>query len=136
LGPLHPDVADALDLRGALLVVELDLAALDALGRATPKFTPIPKFPASTRDASFVVHDDVPAGEVERAVREAAGELAERVSLLDRFVGGTVPESHASLTFHIVYRAKDRTLTDDDVQKHHDNAVKEVGKRFGATLRA
>jgi phenylalanyl-tRNA synthetase beta chain len=138
LGPLHPDVLDAFDLAdaGSIVVVEVDLAALAAIGVAPVRFVPLPRFPASTRDLAVVVADAVPAGDVERAVREAAGDLAEEVSLFDRFVGGSVPAGHASLALHVVYRAADRTLTDAEVDQRHAQVVAEVGKRFGAQLRA
>ena len=56
--------------------------------------------------------------------------------LFDRFVGGAIPKDHASLALHVVYRAADRTLTDAEVDAQHAKVVAEVGKRFGATLRA
>jgi phenylalanyl-tRNA synthetase beta chain len=136
LGPLHPDVLDAFELDESVLVVEVDLFALDALGVQPTRFAMLPRFPASTRDISVVVGDEVPAGEVERAVREVAGSLAENVRLFDRFVGGTVPAGHASLALHVVYRAADRTLTDAEVDARHAQVVAEVEKRFGAQLRA
>jgi phenylalanyl-tRNA synthetase beta chain len=136
LGPLHPEVIERLDLRGDAHVVELDLVAIGKLGYAHTKYAAIPRFPAATRDIALVVHDSVPAGEVQRVVREAAGALAEDVQLFDRFVGGNVPPEHASLAFHVVYRAPDRTLTDAEVDAQHANVVKEVGDKFGATLRA
>jgi phenylalanyl-tRNA synthetase beta chain len=140
IGLLHPDVADALGVGGPagaadVIVVEIDLAALDALGLKTPQFAGIPRFPAATRDVALVVHDDIAAGAVEAAVRDAAGVLAEEVRLFDRFAGGAIPKGHASLAFHVVYRAADRTLTDDEVDRQHAKVVAEVGTRFGATLR-
>jgi phenylalanyl-tRNA synthetase beta subunit len=36
----------------------------------------------------------------------------------------------------VVYRALDRTLTDAEVDQRHAQVVAEVGKRFGARLRA
>jgi phenylalanyl-tRNA synthetase beta chain len=138
LGPVHPDVLEAFELPAAdpAVVVEVDLAALAALGPLPVRFTPLPRFPASTRDLAVVVADAVPAGEVERAVREAAGDLAEEVALFDRFAGGAVPAGHASLALHVVYRAPDRTLTDAEVDQRHARVVAEVEKRFGAQLRA
>ena len=136
LGLLHPNVGEALDVGGDVVVVEIDVAAVDALGRQAKKYTAIPRFPASTRDVALVVHDDVAAGDVERAVRDAAGALGAEVRLFDRFVGGAVPANHASLAFHVVYRAPDRTLTDAEVDAQHAKVIAEVGKRFGATLRA
>ncbi len=136
VGPLHPDVVESFDLGEGCVVVELDLARLGEIGRAPPAFVDIPRFPASTRDLAIVVHDDVAAGDVLGAVREAAGALACDVDLFDRFVGGAIPKDHASLAIHVVYRAPDRTLTDAEVDQSHAKVVAEVGRRFGAQLRA
>jgi phenylalanyl-tRNA synthetase beta chain len=133
-GPLHPDAILALETGSDVFVLELDLEPF-VQGRAVPQFGAIPRFPASTRDVALVVRDSVMAGQVETAVREAAGALAEDVRLFDRFTGGQVPAGCASLAFHVVYRAQDRTLTDADVDAAHANVVKAVGERFGATLR-
>jgi len=138
LGPIHPDVVDALDLGGPVMVVEIDLDALVALELGHPTYTPIPKHPAATRDIALVVRDGVPAGDVLRALREAAGPLATDVRLFDRFVGGSVPPGHASLAFHVVYQAPSdspRTLTDVEVDASHQKVVAEMERRFGASLR-
>ena len=135
LGPLHPDVGDAFEVGEEAVVVELDLEALQAVGAQPARFVPLPRFPASSRDVSLVVRDDVPAGDVEHAARDAAGDLAEEVALFDRFVGGNIPAGHASLALHVVYRAPDRTLTDADVDTRHAQVVEVLEKRFGASLR-
>jgi phenylalanyl-tRNA synthetase beta chain len=145
LGPLHPDVLRAwdLDIAGAV-VVELDLGALAALGKKSPRFSAIPRLPAATRDIALVVHDDVPAGEVERVIREAAGDLCESVEVFDVFRGPSVPADHRSLAFHVVYRdpraatspSQARTLTDAEVDERHTAVVSRTKKELGATLRA
>jgi phenylalanyl-tRNA synthetase beta chain len=143
-GPLHPDVADLLDLGGPCVVVDLDVRALGELGHRTAKYAPIPTLPAATRDIALVVHDDVTAGAVGGAIREAGGELCESVDLFDLFRGGQVPADHRSLAFHVVYRdpkaATDpehaRTLTDEEVDKRHQAIEAAVKQRFGAVLRA
>jgi len=134
-GPLHPDVVDALELDGEILVFEMELEPFVA-GAALPKFSSIPRFPASARDVALVVKDGIPAGEVEAAVRAAAGPLAEAVRLFDRFVGGQVPPGHSSLAFRVVYRSPDRTLTDAEVDAAHASVVAAASSKFGATLRA
>ncbi|GAC1541417.1 MAG: hypothetical protein NVS3B10_30770 [Polyangiales bacterium] len=136
-GPLHPDVVEALGLETGtrdVLVAEIDLEPF-VDGPMLPQYRAIPRFPASTRDIALVVKDEIRAGEVESAVRAAAGSLAEGVRLFDRFVGGQIPAGFSSLAFHVVYRAPDRTLTDAEVDAAHANVVKSVGERFGATLR-
>ncbi|MCC6557754.1 MAG: phenylalanine--tRNA ligase subunit beta [Polyangiaceae bacterium] len=142
-GPLHPDVIDALDLDGPAFVVELDLAALARVGVRTPQLRGIPSLPAATRDIALVVHDDVSAGAVADAIRDAAGDLCESVELFDLFRGGSVPADHRSLAFHVVYRdprattdpENARTLTDEEVDRRHQAVVEATGKKLGAVLR-
>jgi phenylalanyl-tRNA synthetase beta chain len=143
-GPLHPDVADLLDLGGPCVVVDIDVRALGEVGFRIPKFKPIPVLPAATRDIALVVHDDVDAGAVGGAIREAGGTICESVELFDLFRGGQVPADHRSLAFHVVYRdpraATDpeaaKTLTDEEVDKTHEKVVSAVKQKYGAVLRA
>jgi phenylalanyl-tRNA synthetase beta chain len=142
-GLLHPDVVDALDLGGPAVVVELDLRELDRVGIKNPQYKPIPSLPAATRDIALVVPDDVSAGSVGDAIREAAGELCESIELFDLFRGGTIPPEYRSLAFHVVYRDPRattdpdaaKTLTDEEVDKRHAAVVDSVKQKFGAVLR-
>jgi phenylalanyl-tRNA synthetase beta chain len=89
------------------------------------------------------VHDDVAAGEVERVIREAAGDICESVEVFDVFRGPSVPVDHRSLAFHVVYRdpraasapSEARTLTDQDVDQRHAAVVAKAKADLGATLR-
>lgn len=142
-GILHPDLVDALDLAQATAIVELDLAALRSVGTLAPKYRPIPRLPAASRDIAVVVHDDTSAGEVLSVVRSAAGDLCESVELFDVFRGQGIAEDHRSLAFHVIYRdpkaASDpdnaRTLTDEEVDRRHAEVVKNARERLGARLR-
>ncbi|MEO7113649.1 MAG: phenylalanine--tRNA ligase subunit beta, partial [Polyangiaceae bacterium] len=135
-GPLHPDVIDALELPSPCVVAEIDVAVLVEIGSKISSFVPFSRFPAATRDVALVVADAVHAGDVESVLREAAGALAERVELFDRFVGGAIPAGHSSLAFHVVYRSREKTLTDVEVDAQHAKVVEAAKAKFGATLRA
>lgn len=143
-GPLHPDVVDAFDLETGLQVCEIDLSALEALGKRTPKYRPIPKLPAVTRDLSLVVSESVAAGQAQSILAAAGGELCESVELVGLFRGGSVPAGGKSLTFRVVCRdpkarigAEDaRTLTDKEVDAVQQRMIEAVTRELGATLRA
>ncbi|NUP08500.1 MAG: phenylalanine--tRNA ligase subunit beta [Polyangiaceae bacterium] len=143
-GVIHPILERRLELDGSFVLVEIDIEALEKLGVRTPKYKPIPTLPASTRDLSVSVSDDVPAGDVESAIVEAAGELAESVELIDLYRSESIGKDKRSLTFHVVYRdpkaATDpdraRTLTDAEVDERHNKVIKTVHDRFGAELRS
>jgi phenylalanyl-tRNA synthetase beta chain len=137
-------VLRAWDFEAASVLVELDLDELVQIGRKSARAVPIPRLPAATRDIALVVHDDVPAGEVERVIREAAGDLCESVEVFDVFRGPSVPADHRSLAFHVVYRdpraatapSEARTLTDQEVDERHAAVVAKAKTDLGATLRA
>ncbi len=135
-GLLHPDVAEAYELTGPVVVVTLDLQALARIQAQSRTYVPIPRFPASSRDLAVVVREGLAAGEVLRVLNERAGALAESVEMFDRYAGKGVAEGHVSLGFRIVYRKPDGTLTDVEVDAIHDRVVEEVTSRFGATVRA
>ncbi len=136
LGLLHPDVVDAIDLDGEAWVAEIDLSLIDIDVPKRTRFMPIAKFPISSRDLAVVVSENILAGDVARVIGAVAGDLAERVDIFDRFQGGTLPTGQVSLAFHVVYRAKDRTLTDAEIDAKHAAVVTAVTSRFGGTLRA
>ena len=144
LGPLHPDIVDALDLDGEVQVVEFDLAALESIGSEAPRYRSIPRLPAVTRDVALVISDDVPASDVEALLTSVGGELCESIKLFDLFRGQGIPDAHRSLAFHVVYRdpkavadpENARTLTDKEVDALHAKVVQAAKERYGASLRA
>ncbi|HSC87634.1 MAG TPA: hypothetical protein VLC09_10205, partial [Polyangiaceae bacterium] len=143
-GPLHPDVLEAFDLDGAPLVVELDLAAIEALGQKKVQYRPIPKLPAISRDLTMLVSDRVAASDVIAAIAAGAGELCESVQVQSEFRGGSVPTGQRALTFRLVYRdplartnsEQARTLTDKEVDEVEARVLESTREKLGITLRA
>ena len=142
-GPLHPDVADAFDLGAPLQVIELELTQLEQFASVTPQYRPIPRLPAIVRDLSFELPTTLPAEEIAAAVRQAAGELCESVTLFDLYQGRGVPEGRRALAFRLVYRDPKaatepeaaRSLTDAEVDRHQSAVLAAVAERFGVTIR-
>jgi phenylalanyl-tRNA synthetase beta chain len=132
-GELHPRVCAALELPARTSVMELNA---DALPPAPVPVGPrISAFPPVLLDVALQAPVDVPAAEVEAALREGAGELLESVRLFDVYSGPPVPEGQRSLAYSLTLRAPDRTLTGEDLAAVRQAAVEEVGRRTGAVLR-
>ncbi len=142
-GPLHPDVEDALDLGGAAYVVDIDLAAIERIGRLVPSYRRLPKLPPVVRDVAFELPTHVLAGDVQAMIQSAAGELCESVELFDLFEGGALPEGYRSLAFRVTYRdplaaarpEEARTLTDKEVDACQQRVIAAAQKTLGANLR-
>jgi phenylalanyl-tRNA synthetase beta chain len=132
-GELHPEVCDRLGLPKRTVAMELDLTALPL-----PDLAPAPvvsHFPATLIDVAVVVAEAVPAGEVEAALREGAGELLEGLRLFDVYRDAKLGEDRKSLAFKLELRAADRTLTNEEGVAVRDAAVAVAADRFGASLR-
>ncbi|MFL5737506.1 MAG: phenylalanine--tRNA ligase subunit beta [Actinomycetota bacterium] len=135
MGELHPRVAAAFDLPGRVAVAELDVAGL-AGEAVTFVLRNVPRFPPVRRDLAFVLGANVPAAEVERAIREAGGDLVAELRLFDVFTGAPVAEGKRSLAFAVGFRAPDRTLTDAEVDEAVAAIVARLTSGFGAELRS
>ena len=132
-GELHPRVCAALELPPRTSAMELDLDALPAAG--VPAGPPISSFPPVLWDMALEVPDDVPAAEVEAALRDGAGSLLESLVLFDVYAGEQVRPGHRSLAFKMTLRAPDRTLTGEEAVAVRQAATAELGRRTGAVLR-
>jgi len=134
-GELLPSLALESDLPRVVAAFELDLDVLIELGDHGRSATPIGTLPAATQDLSLVVDSAVPAGDVQAAVAEGAGELLENIRLVDDYRGQGVAEGSKSLTFALRFRAADRTLTAAEASEAKLAGLAVAAERFGATLR-
>jgi len=122
VGSLHPDVAEAWDLRDEAVVAELELGVLTA-APAPVRVRPLPRSPAVVRDLSVIAGEGVTAAQIEARVRAAAGDLLRDVSVVKRYTKPPIPPGKASVTLSLVYQDPARTLTGEEVQASVDRVV-------------
>ncbi|GAB7388394.1 phenylalanine--tRNA ligase subunit beta [Bacillaceae bacterium] len=134
LGQLHPEVQKKYDLDEAY-VFQLDLERLFPYVDERIVYRPLPKYPAIVRDLAVVVAKEVPAEELLRTIRDAAGALLESVELFDLYEGEKIGENKKSIAFSLVYRDPERTLTDEEVNGVHERIVATLEEKLGAQLR-
>jgi phenylalanyl-tRNA synthetase beta chain len=96
----------------------------------------VSRFPSSDVDLAFVVADEVPAGAIEEALLQAAGELCESVTLFDVYRGPGVTPRSRSLAYRLRFCAPDKTLTDAEVAELRSRCISAVESQFQASLRA
>ncbi|KIQ93499.1 Phenylalanine--tRNA ligase beta subunit [Anoxybacillus thermarum] len=134
VGQLHPVVQKEYDLKETY-VFELDIEALLKAEVDDIRYTAIPRFPSITRDIALVVDEHIVAGELQKAIIAAGGELLKDVSIFDVYKGDRLPEGKKSIAFALRYYDPARTLTDEEVTNVHEQVIKAVEQQFGATLR-
>lgn len=90
-------------------------------GRAARRHRDFSHQPAALRDLALTADSAVPAEDIRRAVEAAAAEATrgafavESVEPFDVYRGKGLPEGRKSVAFSLVFRAADRTLTDEEV---------------------
>ena len=131
LGELHPTV-----LEGAWGAFELDLETLVAGAVEAPEYEDVVTFPAVKQDLAFAVAEDVPAGELVAAAREAAGPELREMRPFDVYRGPQVGEGRKSIAFAVSFQSPERTLSDEDAATLRERIVRALAERFGAELRA
>ncbi len=136
LGELHPAEALRLELSYPCVLVEVDLANLMTYCMGgTRVVQPPPRFPAVRRDLALVLERDFPADTVVRTVSALDVALLESVELFDVYQGESIPAGKKSVALTCRYRAKDRTLTDEEVNRAHSLVIEQARSRLGAELR-
>ncbi|WP_425835987.1 phenylalanine--tRNA ligase subunit beta [Streptomyces fractus] len=135
-GELHPRVVKALSLPERTCAMELDLDVLERSGTGLLEAPRISTFPVATQDVALIVDRTVPAAEVEKALREGAGELLESIRLFDVYENAEqLGDDKKSLAYALCFRAGDRTLKADEASAARDAAVALAAERTGAVLR-
>ena len=136
LGELHPAEAIRLDLNSPCVLTELDLGHLIAYGCVPlQEVTSPPKYPAIRRDLALVVDRDISAARVIASIRENASPLLQGVEVFDVYEGESIAPGKKSMALACRYRGKDRTLTDEEVNRAHGELIEGVRKGLGAELR-
>jgi phenylalanyl-tRNA synthetase beta chain len=135
LGEVAPNVRDALDVRGRPCVFEIDFESLMGCVPDRLVYREIARYPATERHLSVAVSRDVKYEALERAVRESGGELVENVTLLDVYAGEQVGENRQSLTLSVVFRSREKTLTDEEINAALARIREALSREVGAGFR-
>jgi len=135
VGEMHPQEAARLEIGRSCALFELDFAALSSYGRPVKAIEPPPRFPAVRRDLALVLDRGVQAATVIDSITQLKQPLLESVELFDVYTGEGIPPDKKSMALSLRYRSKERTLTDEEVNRAHENLVALVLPRLNAQMR-
>ncbi len=135
-GQIHPLVAADYGFNQAVYCATVDFEALWDSANTVIDYKPLPKFPATTRDFSFICPEDMEVGSVMAVMRKAGGKLVENVALFDIYRGASIGEGNKSVAFRVTLRAADKTLTVEEADKVSKKILKDLEFKLGLKLRA
>ncbi len=114
MGQVHPLVCQSYDMGSDVYCAEINFSKLFDLRQPEPTYTPLPRYPAVSRDLALVCDECLTVASLEDCIRAAGGKLLRSVALFDIYRGKGIPEGKKSMAFSLELRADDRTLTDED----------------------
>ncbi|MBR5165743.1 MAG: phenylalanine--tRNA ligase subunit beta [Ruminococcus sp.] len=136
MGEVHPEVQDTYEIGVKTYVAKLNIPELMDAAAEKITYQPLPKFPATTRDLSLLVDEDMPVAELEKAIMGAVGKILEKVTLFDVYRSDDMKKNgKKSIAYSISMRSHEGTLTDEQADSAMKKALKAL-TNIGAELRS
>ncbi len=134
-GKISKEVLKKFDIDQPVYSFEFDLDELKKIRRPEKKYIEPPKFPKIIRDFAFIFDSGISYKEVIDYIKSVSSNLLQSVKIFDLFESGSLGKNKKSMAFTLEYFSKERTLTDEEVEKDFMMTIASVTKKFNATLR-
>ncbi len=135
LGQVHPEVCDNYGIDTEIYVAQINLPDILTYAKNNKTYSPLPKYPAVTRDLAILVDDSVYAADVEAIMKKKAKKLFAGLTLFDVYKGKQVPEGKKSMAYSLTLQSMEKTLTDSEVNETIQEILTALEKELGAVLR-
>ena len=137
IGELHPLAIQAFEAEGPVVAFELELNSLIKMSHDARDYRDIPLFPAVSVDVAFVVDEAITHERMEQCMTSAGGKLLETIRLFDVYRDvDKVGVGKKSMAYSLTYRAFDRTLTSEEVEKTHERLITKIKGATSAEVRS
>ena len=123
LAQIHPNAAEAACLAEETILAEINLDALEAGALQEIAYKPISRNPSVRRDISIEISKSTAFDSVERALRQACGDVLERHWLFDVYEGKGIGEGNHSLSVALQLRKHGGNFTDEEANQVREKAV-------------
>lgn len=133
---LNAKILNEFDIKNNQVVLaEVNLKKLLGNINLEKKFKGLAKYPAITRDLSLVIKNDLSIQELLALIKEKGAPLLRESKVVDYYQGKQIPFGFKGITVSCIYRADDRTLTEEEVSPVHNAICSLLEERFGIKLR-
>lgn len=134
LGEIHPIVSANYEIETKVYVAKIKVPELISISKIEKTYTALPKYPATTRDLSLLCDDFIPVASLEKIIKNSIGNILEKITLFNVYKGKQIEEGKKSVSFSMVLRSHNETLTDEHADKAMKKTLKELSQA-GAELR-
>lgn len=135
IGEVHPEVLDNYGIEKRAYLAEVNLSKVTKYSKVNKKYLEVPKFPAVERDIAIIVDEKVEVGQIEKIITKKAKKLLEKMKLFDIYRNEKLGENKKSVAYSLIFRDKNRTLSDEEINGVMENIIGELQKTLNAELR-
>ncbi|PJA99663.1 MAG: phenylalanine--tRNA ligase subunit beta [Ignavibacteriales bacterium CG_4_9_14_3_um_filter_30_11] len=134
-GKLNKKILEQFDISQDVFLFEYDLEYLKDIAPDKKYYIEPLKFPKIYRDFAFIFDKEIIYNSVIEFISKNSSELSKSVRIFDLFENESLGKNKKSLAFALEYYSKDRTLTEEEVEKDFRSIIAAVTKKFDAQLR-
>lgn len=134
-GEVHPQVTQNYNIGTKVYIAVIEINYLCKYAEFERNYEALPKFPAVERDIAMLVKDDIIVKDLENVMKQKGGSYLENIKLFDVYKGKQIQEGYKSIAYNILFRAKDHTLTDEEVNIPMKKILESLKEKFDVQLR-
>ena len=130
IGKLHPN-----EVSDDVFVAEINLDELYQNKVGKIKYKEYNKYPSITKDFAVILDKNISSEDIMSTIKKAGGKSLTNIEVFDVYVGKNIDEDKKSIAFSLTFEDYTKTLTDEEVTEVFNKIIKEVEKKYNATLR-
>ena len=135
LGELHPNLVNYFGIkREKVFFAELNLTNLLKYIKIKVNYETISKYPEVLRDLAITLDKSVLVGEMVKEIKKKVN-LIEKIDIFDVYSGDKIDKDKKSVAMSIVLRDKNRTLTDEDIDKAMTAILELIKDKYNGEIR-
>lgn len=134
VGELKPSVLERFDIRQPIFAFEINVDLMMSLVPESTGFTQIPRFPATSRDMTLIMDENVAAADIVAKIEASQVDIIEDIAIFDVYRGKPIAPGKKSLSIRITYRSHEQTLEDGPVNALHQKITEKLLSAFDAGL--
>ena len=128
MGEVSYEVRDEYDIKKGALILEINLSQIGDQRIKDRKYMALPKYPAITRDYSFVTDRNLESKFIEDTIINNGGELVKNIELFDVYTGDQIQNDKKSISYKVEFRSDDKTLKEEDIKDIEENILNDLEK--------
>ncbi|MDZ7935334.1 MAG: phenylalanine--tRNA ligase subunit beta [Emticicia sp.] len=135
LGLVKPQLSKLADVKQAVFYADFDWEYLLKQYSGKVAFVEIPKFPEVRRDLSIVIDSEVKFEQVSAIAAKTEKNLLQSINVFDVYAGEKLDAGKKSYSVSFMLIDKEKTLTDDVIDKTMQRLIAAYEKELGAVIR-